>query len=68
MAVGSSRSTRGPTPRCLRADLPGSDGWINDPQEFGEYTLDERQFDPATHLAAVDDAGQAFAGLVRVWV
>ena len=52
---------------ALRQDLPGSAGWINDPQEFREYTFDERRFDPATYLVAVDDASQAFAGLARVW-
>jgi ribosomal protein S18 acetylase RimI-like enzyme len=51
----------------LRQDVPGADGWINDPQEFREYTFDERHFDPATYLVAVDDVGQAYAGLARVW-
>jgi RimJ/RimL family protein N-acetyltransferase len=52
---------------ALRQDVPGSDGWINDPGEFREYTFDEGHFDPATYLVAVDDAGQAYAGLARVW-
>jgi ribosomal protein S18 acetylase RimI-like enzyme len=52
---------------ALRADVPGTGGWINDPQEFRERTFDERRFDPATYLVAVDDLGQAFAGLARVW-
>lgn len=52
---------------ALRQDVPGTDGWINDPQEFREYTFDERRFDPATYLVAVDDISQAFAGLARVW-
>ncbi len=51
----------------LRADVPGTDGWLNDPQEFREYTFDERHFDPATYLVAVDDSREEFAGLVRVW-
>lgn len=51
----------------LRADVPGCDGWVNDPTEFRQYTFDERQFDPATYLVAVDDACERFAGLVRVW-
>lgn len=38
-----------------------------DPQEFREYTFDDRHFDPATYLVAVDDANQAYAGLARVW-
>src|SRR5580700_4723993 len=52
---------------ALRRDVPGTDGWINDPQEFREQNFDERRFDPATYLVAVDDASQAFAGLARVW-
>ncbi|MEP7177837.1 MAG: GNAT family N-acetyltransferase [Pseudonocardiales bacterium] len=52
----------------LRADGPGSDGWLNDPQEFRERSFDERYFDPATYLVALDDAGPAFAGLVRIAV
>ena len=52
---------------ALRQDVPGTDGWINDPQEFREYTFDERRFDPATYLVAVDHVSQAFAGLARVW-
>jgi len=51
----------------LRADVPGCSGWVNDPMEFREYTFDERLFDPATYLVAVDDACERFAGLVRVW-
>jgi ribosomal protein S18 acetylase RimI-like enzyme len=52
---------------ALRHDVPGTDGWINDPQEFREQNFDERRFDPATYLVAVDDASQAFAGFARVW-
>lgn len=51
----------------LREDVPGSDGWVNDPQEFRDYTFAERSYDPATYLVAVDDANEAFAGLVRIW-
>lgn len=32
---------------ALRQDVPGADGWVNDPQEFREYTFDDRHFDPA---------------------
>jgi ribosomal protein S18 acetylase RimI-like enzyme len=51
----------------LRQDVPGADGWVSDPQEFHEYTFDDRHFDPATYLVAVDDVNQAYAGLARVW-
>ncbi|MBO0880606.1 MAG: GNAT family N-acetyltransferase [Mycobacterium sp.] len=52
----------------LHRDVPGSDGWRNDPGEFHDYTYDEAHFDPATYLVAIDEQGEAFAGLVRVWV
>jgi ribosomal protein S18 acetylase RimI-like enzyme len=48
----------------LRQDVPGSDGWINDPAEFRAYTFD-RHFDPRLYLVAVVDGD--YAGLVRVW-
>jgi RimJ/RimL family protein N-acetyltransferase len=51
----------------LREDIPGSDGWVNDPQEFVEYTFHPRHFDPAPYLVAVEDANGQYAGLVRVW-
>jgi len=53
---------------ALRADVPGSDGWVSDPQEFRDRNFDERYFDPATYLIAVDDEREAFAGLVRILV
>jgi ribosomal protein S18 acetylase RimI-like enzyme len=53
---------------ALRADVPGSEGWRNDPAEFHDYTFDGHRFDPATYLLAIDDRAEAFAGLVRVWV
>ncbi|MDT4907015.1 MAG: hypothetical protein QOI69_256 [Pseudonocardiales bacterium] len=52
----------------LRAYVPGGDGWRNDPQEFREHSFDERYFDPATYLVALDDSVPAFAGLVRIMV
>ncbi|MBA3524941.1 MAG: GNAT family N-acetyltransferase [Geodermatophilaceae bacterium] len=52
----------------LRADVPGTAGWRNDPQEFRDLTFDDRHYDSATYLVALDDWRQEFAGLVRVWV
>ncbi|HEY7176265.1 MAG TPA: GNAT family N-acetyltransferase, partial [Micromonosporaceae bacterium] len=52
----------------LRQDVPGTDGWRNDPDNFPSQVTDDPQFDPATHLVAVDDASGGYAGLVRVWV
>lgn len=51
----------------LRADVPGTEGWVSDPTEFREYTFDERRFDPSTYLVALDDAREEFAGLARIW-
>jgi len=48
----------------LRQDVPGSDGWVNDPAEFREYTF-AQHFDPRLYLVAVVDG--EYAGLVRVW-
>ena len=48
----------------LRADVPGSDGWINDPQEFREYTF-ASHFDRDAYLVALGPDGAA--GLVRIW-
>jgi ribosomal protein S18 acetylase RimI-like enzyme len=52
---------------ALRMDVPGAQGWRNEPEEFAQYTFGSKQFDPATYLVAVDDAAAEFAGLVRVW-
>lgn len=52
----------------LRDDVPGTDGWINDPGEFHDYTFDEAHFDPSTYLVALDEERQQFAGLARIWV
>jgi RimJ/RimL family protein N-acetyltransferase len=51
----------------LREDVPGADGWVNDPQEFREYTFDVRHFDPATYVVVVRERTGEQAGLVRVW-
>lgn len=48
----------------LRQDVPGTDGWVNEPAEFRDYTFGEH-FDPELYLVAV--AGDEYAGLVRVW-
>lgn len=51
----------------LREDVPGSDGWVNDPQEFRKYTFDPRHFNAETYLVAVDEVNGDLAGLARVW-
>ena len=51
----------------IRTDLPGNEGWVNDPAEFHDHVFDDRFVDPASCLVAVDDQRQQFAGLVRIW-
>ncbi len=51
----------------LRDEVPGTDGWLNDPSEFQDVTFDDAHFDPATYLVAVDAEHRLFAGLVRIW-
>ncbi len=52
---------------ALRQDVPGTDGWRWDPDEFRDETFSPPFFDPATYLIAVDRASGEYAGLVRVW-
>jgi ribosomal protein S18 acetylase RimI-like enzyme len=52
----------------LRQDVPGTRGWVNDPDEFAESILGSTLFDPETSLVAVQEATGRYAGLVRVWV
>jgi ribosomal protein S18 acetylase RimI-like enzyme len=49
----------------LREDMPGSEGWVNQPQEFREYTF-AAHFDRTAYLVAVDEADR-LVGLVRIW-
>jgi ribosomal protein S18 acetylase RimI-like enzyme len=51
----------------LRQTVPGTRGWVNDPDEF-EQTMHSTLFRPATHLVAVEEATGAYVGLVRVRV
>ena len=51
---------------ALRQDVPGSEGWRWDPEEFRAETFGPF-FDPATYLVAVDRASGQYAGLVRIW-
>jgi ribosomal protein S18 acetylase RimI-like enzyme len=51
----------------LKQDVPGADGWKWDRQGFHNETYDAPDFDPATYLVAIEQAGGRYAGLVRVW-
>ncbi|WP_052441264.1 GNAT family N-acetyltransferase [Streptacidiphilus anmyonensis] len=51
----------------LRQDVPGTDGWRNDPGRFVEETLSDAEFDPSTYLLAMDETDGRYVGLVRVW-
>lgn len=50
----------------LRVDVPGADGWRNDPARFIADTFADPEFDPELYLIAVA-APDEYAGLVRVW-
>ena len=50
----------------LRQDVPGTDGWVNELEEFRQYTFGSPQFDPELYLVAVTDEDR-YAGLVRLW-
>lgn len=52
---------------ALRQDVPGTDGWRWDPDDFQAETFGPPFFDPATYRVAVDKASGEYAGLVRVW-
>lgn len=52
----------------LRQDVPGTRGWVNDPDEFQAQTLRSPLFHSATSLVAVEEATEAHVGLVRVSV
>jgi glutamate/tyrosine decarboxylase-like PLP-dependent enzyme/RimJ/RimL family protein N-acetyltransferase len=52
----------------LRADVPGTSGWRNDPDEFHTQTFDVPEFEPTTYLVAVDRGSGEYVGLVRVWM
>jgi GNAT superfamily N-acetyltransferase len=52
----------------VRQDVPGTRGWVNDPDEFAAQTAQSPLFHPATSVVAVEEAGGAYVGLVRVLV
>jgi ribosomal protein S18 acetylase RimI-like enzyme len=52
----------------LREDVPGSQGWRNDPVEFHESTFQDGHYDPASYLVAIDESAESLAGLVRVGI
>jgi ribosomal protein S18 acetylase RimI-like enzyme len=51
---------------ALRQDVPGSEGWRWDADQFRAETFSSF-FDPATYLVTVDRASGEYAGLVRIW-
>jgi GNAT superfamily N-acetyltransferase len=53
---------------ALRQDVPGAEGWRNDPARFADDTFADPEFDPATYLIAVHRLTGDYAGLVRVWL
>jgi ribosomal protein S18 acetylase RimI-like enzyme len=51
---------------ALRQDVPGSEGWRWEAEEFRKETFSPF-FDPATYLVAVNQASGQYVGLVRIW-
>ena len=52
---------------ALRQDVPGSDGWRWEAEEFQAQTFSPYFLDPATYLIAVVQATGEYAGLARIW-
>jgi len=50
----------------LRQDVPGTDGWRWEPDDFRAQTFGP-DFDPATYLIAACDSTGEYLGLARVW-
>ena len=51
---------------ALRQDVPGSEGWRWDAEQFRAETFGPF-FDPDTYLVAVNRVSGEYAGLVRIW-
>lgn len=51
---------------AVRNLVPGTDGWVGDRQWFGEELRSE-EFDPDAYLIAVEQATDAYVGLLRIW-
>jgi len=51
---------------ALRQDVPGTDGWTWDDDDFRAETFCAA-FDPATYVVAADAATGDYVGLARVW-
>ena len=52
---------------AVRADIPGTDGWVWAPEDFVDETFNP-DFDPATYRVAVDRPSGEYLGLLRVWM
>ena len=50
----------------LRQDVPGTDGWKWEPDDFHHETYDSPHFDPELYLVAC--AADAYVGIARVWL
>jgi RimJ/RimL family protein N-acetyltransferase len=51
----------------LRQDVPGTDGWRWQSDDFREETYESPAFDPSTYLVAVDGDGH-YVGIARIWM
>lgn len=51
----------------LRQDVPGTEGWKWDAEDFRKETYASPGFDPTTYLVAIDREGR-YLGIARVWM
>lgn len=52
----------------LRDDVPGTDGWAWDPEDFREENFHSPAFDPALYPVARTTGAGTLVGLARIWV
>jgi GNAT superfamily N-acetyltransferase len=50
----------------LRSDVPGAEGWVNDLEEFMQYTYTAGFYEPELYRVAVEQTSGAYVGLVRL--
>jgi ribosomal protein S18 acetylase RimI-like enzyme len=51
----------------LRQEVPGTDGWVWDAQQFREETYESEAFDPQLYWIAAEGPTAERVGIVRVW-
>jgi RimJ/RimL family protein N-acetyltransferase len=52
----------------LRQDVPGTDGWHWEADDFVLETWASPHFDPDVYVVALDDASGEYIGIARIWM